>query len=145
MKILVQRTKAAKVIIDEKIVGEITHGMVLFICLVEGDTEEQVKKAAQKVVNMRIFNDADDKMNLDITQANGQILAISQFTLAWDGQKGNRPSFDQSMAPAQAQVLFRLFLDALREKAPVQTGRFGAHMNVELDNDGPVTFFLEFK
>ncbi len=144
MKILVQRTKAAKVIVDHEAIGEIEHGIVIFVCLVQGDTEEQVKKAVKKIVQMRIFNDDAEKMNLDITQIEGKVLAISQFTLAWDGQKGNRPSFDQAMAPAQAQVLFRIFLDHLREKVPVETGRFGSHMNVELDNDGPVTFFLEF-
>ncbi len=144
MKILVQRTKSAKVTVDHEVIGQIDHGMVIFVCLVQGDTEEQIHKAVKKIVQMRIFSDADEKMNFDITQTGGQILAISQFTLAWDGQKGNRPSFDQAMPPAQAQVLFRIFLDQLREKVPVQTGRFAAHMNVELDNDGPVTFFLEF-
>lgn len=144
MKILVQRTKSAKVTVDHEVIGQIDHGMVIFVCLLQGDTEEQVQKAVKKIVQMRIFSDEDDKMNLDIVQTGGQILAISQFTLAWDGQKGNRPSFDQAMPPAQAQVLFRIFLDQLREKVPVQTGRFAAHMNVELDNNGPVTFFLEF-
>lgn len=144
MKILVQRTKSAKVTVDNEIIGEIDHGMVIFVCLVQGDTEEQVEKAVKKIVQMRIFSDEEEKMNFDIAQTGGQILAISQFTLAWNGQKGNRPSFDQAMPPAQAQVLFRIFLDQLREKVPVQTGRFGAHMNVELDNDGPVTFFLDF-
>ncbi len=144
MKILVQRTKAAKVTVDQEIIGQIDHGLVIFVCLVQGDTEEQIQKAVKKIVQMRIFNDQDERMNLDITQTGGKVLAISQFTLAWDGQKGNRPSFDQAMAPAQAQVLFRIFLDHLRDKVSVETGRFGSHMNVELDNDGPVTFFLEF-
>tara|TARA_R110000868_G_scaffold117600_17_gene312677 strand:+ start:25505 stop:25939 length:435 start_codon:yes stop_codon:yes gene_type:complete len=144
MRIVVQRVKKAKVIIESEETGRIDNGLLLLVCLVDGDSEEVVDKAAQKVLSMRIFSDQDDKMNLDIQQTGGAILAISQFTLAWDGQKGNRPSFDKAMAPAQAQLLFRFFLDRLREKVPVQTGRFGAHMNVELDNDGPVTFFLEF-
>tara|TARA_R110000868_G_scaffold161466_2_gene391879 strand:- start:5118 stop:5552 length:435 start_codon:yes stop_codon:yes gene_type:complete len=144
MRIVVQRVKKAKVTVENEITGQIDQGLVLLVCLVDGDTEEVVDKAAQKILSMRIFSDAEDKLNLDVLQVEGKILAISQFTLAWEGQKGNRPSFDKAMAPAQAQLLFRFFLDRLREKVPVQTGRFASHMNVELDNDGPVTFFLEF-
>lgn len=144
MKIVIQRSKGAQVTVDNEVVGKISHGIVALVCLVEGDDEEKIKKAVHKLANMRIFSDDAGKMNLDIKQTGGEILAISQFTLAWDGQKGHRPSFDQAMAPTRAQVLFKIFLDQLREQVPVQTGRFGAHMKVELENDGPVTFFLEF-
>lgn len=144
MRIVVQRVKNSRVEVENEIVGAIDHGLLLLVCLVEGDTEETIKKAAQKIIQMRIFNDEAGKMNRDIAQAGGRILAVSQFTLAWDGQKGNRPSFDMAMNPASAQVLFRFFVDHLRQAVDVQTGRFGAHMNVMLENDGPVTFFLEF-
>lgn len=144
MKIVVQRCANASVTVDDEVVGEIAHGLLLLVCLVEGDDEEKIQKAVHRIKHMRIFGDADGKMNLDISQVSGEILAVSQFTLAWDGQKGHRPSFDAAMPPARAQVLFRIFVDSLRESVPVQTGRFGAHMQVKLENDGPVTFFLEF-
>lgn len=144
MKIVIQRTKKAQVTVENEVVGAINHGMVILVCLVEGDDEETIKKAVHKIKHMRIFNDDQEKMNLDISQVGGEILAISQFTLAWEGQRGHRPSFERAMAPNRAQILFRIFLDALRETIPVQTGRFAANMQVTLDNDGPVTFFLEF-
>jgi len=118
--------------------------MVLLGCLTNEDDEETIKKAVHKIRHLRMFTDSADKMNLDITQVPGESLAISQFTLAWEGQRGHRPSFDLAMAPNRAQILFRIFLDHLREHVPVQTGRFGANMKVVLENDGPVTFFLEF-
>ena len=144
MKVLVQRSKASSVSVDGKTVGKIERGMVLLVCLEKGDQKEQVEKAVTKITSLRIFEDDEAKMNLNIEDSGGSILAISQFTLAWDGKKGNRPSFDLSMPPQEAKILFKLFLEKLREKVVVETGEFGANMQVSITNDGPVTFHLSF-
>ena len=147
MKVLIQKSQASKVEVDNIVVGEISSGLVLFVCMEEGDTHETMNKALKKIINLRIFPNKEsdsDKMDLNITQVDGQILAISQFTLSWDGRKGNRPSFDRSMEPRQASIMFKIFCDNLREHVPVETGSFGDHMQVFIQNDGPVTFHLEF-
>lgn len=146
MKVVVQRTAQAKVSVENEITGEIEKGLLLLVCLEVGDTEETYKKAAEKISALRIFECPDtEKMNKTVLEDGGDILAISQFTLSWNGRRGNRPSFDGSMEPREAQVKFKLFCEHLRSLGhKVETGRFGKHMNVELINNGPVTFSLSF-
>lgn len=147
MKIVVQKSKASRVEVNNEVVGEISSGLVLLVCLENGDDESILEKAIAKILNLRIFpNPASEsqKMDLNITQTEGEILAISQFTLSWDGLKGNRPSFDKSMEPKRANILFKIFCDKLRKQVKVETGSFGDHMNVHIINDGPVTFTFSF-
>ncbi len=145
MRIVVQRSLKSSVHVADEKVGEIEHGLVLLVCFEKGDSRDLIKKAGDKILNLRVFeNPETDKMDFNIAQTKGQILAISQFTLSWKGQKGNRPGFESSMAPNDARVYFRLFCDYLAEKVTVATGRFGAKMDVNIHNHGPVTFFLEF-
>jgi len=145
MKVIIQRVKEAKVEIEHKVVGAIEHGFLLYVCFEDGDQSEAIDKAITKIVNLRIFEDGDHRMNHNIQQANGSILSISQFTLSWDGKKGHRPSFDRSMAPNSAKLFYRKFNDKLEELGiPLAKGQFGAEMKVHSINDGPVTFFLSF-
>ena len=143
MKVLIQRTKAASVTIDHKKVGHITHGLVLLIGIEKHDDLSSLKKMADKVIAYRVFSDQDDKMNLNVVEVGGGILAISQFTLAADTRKGLRPSFSAAASPEHALALYQQFIDMLRERHPtVETGIFAADMQVALINDGPVTFTL---
>jgi D-tyrosyl-tRNA(Tyr) deacylase len=145
MKVVLQRSLNSKVIVDNMSVGEIQSGLVLFVCCEKEDTEDLVLRAAEKIKKLRIFTDPENgKMNLDIKQANGSYLIVSQFTLSWSGTKGNRPSFDNSMEPVAAEKLFNQFCDSLANNAPVSTGEFGANMKVSIENDGPVTFSFSF-
>lgn len=145
MKIVLQRSLNSKVLVEDKIVGEIDSGLVLFVCCEVQDTEETVLKAAEKIKKLRVFTDPESgKMNHDIIQAGGSYLVVSQFTLSWSGTKGNRPSFDNSMDPAPAEDLFNKFCDSLNMNAKVSTGEFGASMKVCIENDGPVTFSFSF-
>ena len=145
MKIVVQRSGHSYVSVNEEVVGEIHSGLVLFVCFEKGDENKPLDKAIEKILNLRIFEDPETgKMGHNIQDIEGKILCISQFTLSWDGRKGNRPSFDGSMAPRDAQIKFRLFCEALRKKVPVEIGRFGEMMDVRIQNLGPVTFHLSF-
>lgn len=144
MRIVIQRSGKSSVSVNEKIVGEIEKGLVLLVCLEKEDTLETVKKAAQKILAMRLFEDENQKMNKSILDTDGQILAISQFTLSWRGLKGNRPSFDRSMPPEMAENLFNVFTELLSLSTTVATGVFGAAMDVKINNLGPVTFSLDF-
>lgn len=145
MKIVIQRVLSANVKVDGEIVGEINHGYLLYVCFEINDNNEVMNKAIDKIINLRILEDDNGKMNNNILQSSGQILSISQFTLSWDGRKGNRPSFDLSMPPAQAQLNYFKFNEALKTKGiDVKKGIFGADMKVESINDGPVTFHLNF-
>lgn len=145
MKVVVQRSLKSKVTVSNEVIGEIEKGMVLLVCCEKGDSIENVKKAAIKIGNLRIFQDPETgKMNKDISEAEGEFLAISQFTLSWNGQKGNRPSFDSSMEPVEAEKLFNEFCKLLSSTAAVKTGAFGEMMKVSIENDGPVTFSLAF-
>jgi D-aminoacyl-tRNA deacylase len=145
MKIVVQRALNSFVTVDQEIVGEIDSGLVLFVCFEKKDEKSVLQKACDKVLNLRIFeNEETGRMDKSIVDCQGQVLSISQFTLSWDGRKGNRPSFDNSMPPQDAQILFRLFNDLMRSRVSVQTGRFGEKMAVSIVNDGPVTFHLHF-
>lgn len=145
MRVIVQRSKQAKCIIDGKVVGEIDKGYMLLVGFTHGDTSVQVDKMVKKILNLRIFKDENDKMNLNIKQVNGSILSISQFTLYADPNSGNRPSFINSMNASDATKMYDEFNEKLRnEGIKVETGIFGADMKIDFINDGPVTIILEF-
>ncbi|MDQ8737364.1 D-aminoacyl-tRNA deacylase [Paenibacillus sp. LHD-38] len=144
MKVVVQRSKQAKVVIDGEIVGSIDSGLVLLVGITHEDTEADVKWMAEKVVNLRIFEDESGKMNHSVADIGGQLLSVSQFTLYGDCRKGRRPNFMAAARPEQAEKLYDSFNDTLRSMGlKVATGRFGAMMEVELVNSGPVTLILE--
>jgi D-aminoacyl-tRNA deacylase len=144
VKVVVQRSKQAKVVIDGEIVGSIDSGLVLLVGITHEDTEADVKWMAEKVVNLRIFEDESGKMNHSVADTGGQLLSVSQFTLYGDCRKGRRPNFMAAARPEQAEKLYDSFNDILRSMGlVVATGRFGAMMEVELVNSGPVTLILE--
>ena len=144
MRALIQRVTSASVKVDEKIVGKIGKGFLIFLGVYEEDTEEKIEKLTKKIVNLRIFNDENDKMNLSIKEVKGEILLISQFTLCVDTRKGNRPSFVSAKNPKDANVIYEKTIESIRsEGIIVEKGIFGADMKVELLNDGPVTILLD--
>ncbi|MBI5740755.1 MAG: D-tyrosyl-tRNA(Tyr) deacylase [Nitrospirae bacterium] len=144
MRILIQRVKRAKVLVNGQTVAEIGKGLLLLVGVGKEDTEADAARLARKVVGLRIFEDADGKMNLDIKQDGGVILSVSQFTLYADTKKGNRPGFDQSAGPDTARDFYLMLNNLLRiQGVDVREGTFGAHMEVELVNDGPVTIWLD--
>ena len=146
MKVVIQKVKEAKVVVEDKIVGSIDHGFVLLVGIETTDTLQDIEKAADKISKIRLFDDEDGKINLSIQDVKGSILSISQFTLAADIRKGNRPSFIGAMAQYKAQEYYELFNEALRKEGiDVQTGVFQTQMNVILDNDGPVSIVMEVK
>jgi len=145
MKTLIQRVKCGSVTIDGAITGTIGQGFVILVGVRTGDTVEDARKLAQKTVSLRIFSDANDRMNLSIADINGEILVISQFTLYADTRKGNRPSFIRAGDPDLANSLYEEYIAALRRElgdTRIQTGQFGASMEVKIVNDGPVTIEL---
>jgi D-tyrosyl-tRNA(Tyr) deacylase len=146
MKIVVQRVVSARVEVDLANVGNITKGLLLLVCLEAGDDDKKISKAVEKIAKLRIFEDENGKMNLDVIQAQAQILSVSQFTLAWTGEGGNRPSFENAMQPAMAQLLWQKFNRLLEERLGqnIETGKFGAEMKIFMIGDGPVTFSLDF-
>lgn len=144
MKVVIQRVSNAKVAVDEKILGQIDQGFCLLVAFADEDTEETLEYMARKIINMRIFSDSDDKMNLSIKDVNGQILSISQFTLYADTKHGNRPSFTGTGNYEASSKKYDHFNDLLRGYGlNVETGEFGADMQVSLTNDGPVTILME--
>lgn len=144
MKLLIQRVKKASVIIDKELYSSINKGILALIGIEKGDTIEQVEKLVKKVVNLRIFSDENGKMNLSILDIKGEMLIVSQFTLCGDCKKGTRPSFDKSAFPTIANELYEKFIFLISEYGiKIGTGKFGAMMDIELINDGPVTFMLE--
>ena len=145
MKVLIQRVKNASVTIDNELYSSIGKGILAFVGIEKGDTIEQVQKAAKKISGLRIFSDENDKMNLSITDVQGEMLVVSQFTLCGDCKKGTRPSFDKSADPVIATELYENFVQEVKNYGiKTQTGKFAAMMDVALINDGPVTFGLEF-
>ncbi|MGD6941043.1 D-aminoacyl-tRNA deacylase [Cytobacillus gottheilii] len=146
MKVVVQRSKQASVTVEDEVVGRIEKGFVLLVGVTHDDTEEDAAFLADKIANLRVFDDQDGKMNLSILDAGGEILSVSQFTLYGDCRKGRRPNFMNAAKPDQAIVLYNTFNSYLREKGlKVETGTFGAMMDVSLTNDGPVTLIIESK
>ncbi|SFH67777.1 D-aminoacyl-tRNA deacylase [Pisciglobus halotolerans] len=146
MKIVIQRTKDAKVTVEGKTVGHISHGFVLLVGISTEDTQEDVDYLVKKISKLRIFEDQAGKMNLSIKETEGEILSISQFTLLADTKKGNRPSFTQAARPEQSIPLYESFNQGLRQEGlKVETGIFGADMQVTLTNDGPVTIVIDSK
>jgi D-tyrosyl-tRNA(Tyr) deacylase len=144
MRVLLQRVARAEVRVGEQVTGRIGRGLVLLVGFTHNDGEEQVAWMADKVEGLRIFPDEADKMNRSIAEANGAFLVVSQFTLYGDSVKGRRPSFIEAARPEQAVPLYERFIARLRGSGlPVETGTFGASMQVELVNDGPVTLWLE--
>ena len=144
MRVLLQRVKQASVEIDGNVNGEIGQGLLLLVGFTENDGDKEIEYLARKVLNARIFSDADDKMNLNLQQVSGSILSISQFTLYAQTRKGNRPSFTRAQNPDIASKNYDKFNEKLRESGvQVETGIFGADMQVSLCNDGPVTIMYD--
>jgi len=143
MRIVIQRVKSAKVTVEGRNAARIKRGLLLLLGVGRDDTIEEIERLSKKVVNLRIFEDEGGKMNLNIRQVNGQILSVPQFTLYADTRKGNRPGFDLSAEPKMAKDYWERFNNKLTEyDIDIKTGVFGAHMDVELINDGPVTIML---
>ncbi|GGN55228.1 MULTISPECIES: D-aminoacyl-tRNA deacylase [Oceanobacillus] len=146
MKAVIQRTTNASVTIDGSVVGEIDHGLVVLLGVTHEDTEQDVNYLVNKIINLRIFEDENEKMNLSLKDAEGSILSISQFTLYADTRKGRRPSFVHAAKPDVANRLYESFNEALRQEGiHVETGEFGAMMDVNLTNNGPVTILIDSK
>ena len=147
MRVLLQRAAAGSVTIAGECVGEIGQGLVLLIGVTHTDTPEDVDYLVKKCANLRIFEDENGKMNRSLLDINGEVLAISQFTLYGDCVKGRRPGFDAAAEPVMAEKLYDLFVEKMKQEGvrKVDTGRFGADMMVSIENDGPVTFMLESK
>lgn len=145
MRAVIQRVKNASVAVDGTVIGKCGIGYMILFCAVEGDTESDIELLAKKTANLRIFEDENCKMNKSILDINGEVLCISQFTLAADTKKGNRPSFINAMEPVTAEKYYNLYCDALKVNGikSVETGEFGADMQVSLVNDGPVTVILD--
>ncbi|WP_110927056.1 D-aminoacyl-tRNA deacylase [Bacillus massiliglaciei] len=146
MRVVLQRSKAAQVTVNGETVGAIDRGLVLLVGITHGDTEADAVYLADKVVNLRIYEDEQEKMNHSLLDVGGSILSVSQFTLYGDCRKGRRPNFMEAARPEEANVLYERFNEILRERGvQVETGVFGAMMDVQLTNDGPVTLILESK
>ena len=146
---LLQRVSEASVLVNEKssdatVTGEIGAGILALVAVEKGDTEAQADRLLQRIISYRIFEDDSGRMNLNLLQAGGQLLLVSQFTLAANTNSGNRPSFTPAAPPQEGELLFNRFVELAREeKEDIQTGIFGADMQVSLINDGPVTFWLQ--
>ena len=144
MKVLIQRVKQASVTINDTLYSSIDKGILTLVGIEKGDTIENIKKSVQKIVKLRIFADENDKMNKSLIDINGEMLIVSQFTLCGNCKKGTRPSFDNSAPPQLANELYEKFVEEVSNLGiKTQTGKFGAMMQVELINDGPVTFMIE--
>lgn len=144
MRVLIQRVKHAKVEVNHQVTGQIGTGLLLFVGFTDQDQDKDLRYLADKIVHLRIFEDENRKMNRSLLDVNGSILSVSQFTLYGDCRKGRRPNFLHAAKPEYAAKLYDRFNQRLQEySVPVETGVFGADMQVTLLNDGPVTFFLE--
>ena len=147
MRVLIQRVKKAQVRVSDEIVGKIEKGLLLFLGLKKGDSFEAISYFIRKIPHLRLFSDQEEKMNLSLKDIEGSILIISQFTLYGDLRKGRRPSFQEALPPNEAEALYDGFVQAFEKelgKEKIETGCFGALMEVELINAGPVTFLLEW-
>ena len=145
MRALIQRVSEAAVRVDGEVVGEIGPGLLVLVCAMEGDAEANADTLAAKISKLRIFKDDADKMNRSVLETGGAALVVSQFTLAADTSRGNRPGFSTAARPDEGERLYEYFADQLREHGiEVAQGRFGADMKVSLLNDGPVTIWMEF-
>ncbi|WP_372370170.1 D-aminoacyl-tRNA deacylase [Candidatus Uabimicrobium sp. HlEnr_7] len=145
MKALIQRVSKASVSVDDKIIGAIDQGVLVFLGVLEGDSEKEVDYLVKKVLEYRIFCDENGRMNKSLLDIKGEALVISQFTLAADGKKGRRPSFDQAASPLLAKPLYEKFIRKLETFVKTECGCFGAKMLVSIENDGPATFMLDYK
>ncbi|WP_440969881.1 D-aminoacyl-tRNA deacylase [Peribacillus frigoritolerans] len=146
MRVVLQRSKAAKVVVADQIIGQIDSGLVLLVGVTHGDTIDDAAYLAEKIVNLRIFEDENEKLNHSLLDVGGSILSVSQFTLYGDCRKGRRPNFMDAARPEEANELYEAFNEELRKKGiHTETGQFGAMMDVQLTNDGPVTLILESK
>ena len=144
MRLLLQRVSSAQVSVAGDVIGEIQEGLLVFVCAMIGDTDAIAQKMARKVARLRVFNDEHGKMNLSLGQVSGEVLVVSQFTLAADTRRGQRPGFSRSMMPSAAQELCEAVARSLADEGVVvRMGRFGADMAVKLVNDGPVTVWLD--
>ncbi|MCR4888414.1 MAG: D-tyrosyl-tRNA(Tyr) deacylase [Ruminococcus sp.] len=144
MRIVLQRVTSASVKVDGEVTGSIGTGYLVLLGVGQGDTEEDCRRLADKIINLRIFSDENDKINLSLSDVGGDLLVVSQFTLYADCRKGNRPNFIQAGKPDEAERLYNYFTEYCRSKGKhVETGIFGADMKVELVNDGPFTIVLE--
>ena len=144
MRALLQRGSSASVSVGDEVIGQIGSGLLILVCAMQGDDEAQADKLAAKIAKLRIFTDDAGKMNLSVRDIAGSALVVSQFTLAADTARGNRPGFSSAAAPAEGQRLYEHFARALAAQGiPLRTGRFGADMNVALVNDGPVTIWID--
>lgn len=140
---LIQRVSRAQVTVNDSVIGKIDQGLLVLLGVEHADTAASADKLAERIAHYRVFSDADEKMNNSVIDQQGEVLVVSQFTLAADTRKGRRPSFSSAAAPEQAELLYQVFCDKLTHVGvPVQTGQFAADMQVELVNDGPVTFEL---
>ncbi len=143
MRVLVQRSKKSSVKVDNKVVGQISKGMVLFVGFTTGDSEENIDYMIQKILKLRIFDDDNNVMNRNILETNGEVLSISQFTLYADTKKGNRPSYIKALNSKEASILYQKFNEKLSKYIKVETGIFQSEMEVSITNDGPITIMLE--
>ena len=144
MRALVQRVSEARVVVEGAVIGEIGFGMLVLVCAMEGDSPDAPARLAAKVSKLRIFRDDDGRMNRSLMDFGGAALVVSQFTLAADTRRGNRPGFSTAMAPEAGEAAYLAFAGALSDLGvPVATGRFGAEMQVALVNDGPVTIWID--
>ena len=145
MKVVIQRVKEAQVTIDDELVGDISQGLLLLVGVGPDDEQEDLDYAVRKITNMRIFSDDMGKMNLSVQDIKGSILSVSQFALFAETKKGNRPAFTGAAKPDKAEKMYLDFNEVLAQFVPVETGVFGADMQVSLVNDGPVTIILDTK
>lgn len=147
MKAVIQRVTRASVSVEDKVIGEIQKGFLVLLGVAEGDTEAEMKLLSKKIHGLRVFTDENDKMNLSLSDVEGSVLVVSQFTLCADTSHGRRPSFISSAKPDVAEDLYQKFCSELRSLGvgKVETGEFGADMQVELVNDGPVTIIMDTK
>lgn len=144
MKVLIQRVLSSSVIVEDKIVGKIDKGLLIFVGFTEGDSEKEINYMVDKVINLRIFDDENGVMNKSLLDVKGSILSISQFTLYADASKGRRPSYIKALGGDSASVLYNKFNQKLKDtNIPIEEGIFGADMKVNLINDGPITIMLE--